>query len=77
MSFHITPEVTTLPPPQSSEGPSLEELSELYNIVDLDLKDSLNLLVGVANDVIAQSALLAVTLEGNRKAFTAFTLSYV
>ena len=59
--------------PQTTEGPSLNDLRELYDIVSVDLKNSLKSLMGVANDVITQSHDIAMVLDGSRQAFAVFT----
>ena len=46
-------------------------------MVNFDLRELLNSLVGVVDDVTAESADLSAALESSRQAFSAFTLSYV
>ena len=46
-------------------------------MVNFDLRELLNSLVGVVDDVTAESADLSAALESSRQAFSAFTLSYI
>ena len=63
-------------PPEGSDGPHLDELNELFDVVNFDLRELLDNFVGVVNDVTTQSTELSSVLEGSRQAFSTFTLSY-